>query len=468
MKKEIFKKFIMILGIALLINSAVSYIMISRALLANTRESMRYALEILDTSLDYSGDLEEQLAGYEERITNKETRFTIVRTTGEVCADNTVDNAAGMTNHSDREEFREALADGTGISRRYSKTMGLYMYYMAILSSNGEYLLRVALPSTGIADYVAMLTPALFVSLLVSILIAVLLTEHLSRSIAEPLKEITEKMEAIHNPGEVPEFGCYKFEEMNVISETTKHMTEEVNEYIKKLEHERIVRQEFFSNVSHELKTPITSIRGFAELIRNGMVSDEEKKQEFLDRILKETDHMTNLINDILMISRLETREAEVAISDISMSGLVKDMIEELRPMAEKNGIEISYSSMPVSYCANPQQMQELLSNLLTNAIKYNKPQGRVHISVDQVRDELVIQVYDTGIGIPEESIPRVFERFYRVDKGRSRNTGGTGLGLSIVKHIVEYYGGRIEIESRVNIGTTITVYLPVRQRENG
>lgn len=465
MKKEIFKKFIMILGIALLINSAVSYIMISKALFSNTKESMRCTLEILDNSLDYEGNLEEQIQGFEERITNKNVRFTIITTTGEVCADNTVDNAGIMANHSDREEFKEALATGSGTCKRYSKTLEIYMFYMAIRSSNGEYLLRAALPSTGIADYVAMLMPALFVSLLASIVISMILAERISRSIASPLKEISDKMKLLHKPGEAVEFGHYQYDEMNVIAETTEHMTQEVNEYVKKLEHERTIRQEFFSNVSHELKTPITAIRGFAELLKGGMVPDEEKKEKFLERILKETNHMTNLINDILMISRLETREAEVTMSDVSMPGVLKDIVEEIRPMADKNEVEISYSSMPVTYHANLQQMQELLSNLLINAVKYNKPRGRVHVSIDQVRDEIVIEVYDTGIGIPEESIPRVFERFYRVDKGRSRNTGGTGLGLSIVKHIVEYYNGRIRIDSKINIGTTITVYLPVVQQ---
>lgn len=464
MKREIFKKFIIILGIALFINSAVSCFMISRILFSKMKESMQYTLEILDGSLDYDGNLKEQIQGYEDRITDKGVRFTIITTAGAVCADNTVDNVIGMGNHSDREEFKEALESGSGSSMRYSGTVGIYMFYMAIRSSNGGYLLRVALPFAGMGDYVVMLIPSLLVSLLVSIMISIILTERLSRSIAKPLKEISDKMGTVHNPGEILEFGHYKYDEMNVISETTKHMTQEVNEYVKKLEHERTVRQEFFSNVSHELKTPITSIRGFAELLQNDMVADEAKKQEFLVRILKETNHMTNLINDILMISRLETREAEVTMSKVSMSGVLKDIIEEIAPLADKNEVVISYNSMPVMYYANPQQMRELLANLLTNAVKYNKPQGRVHASIDQVREEIVIEVYDTGIGIPAESIPRVFERFYRVDKGRSRSSGGTGLGLSIVKHIVEYYNGRIEIDSKVNIGTTITVYLPVNQ----
>lgn len=461
MKKDIFRKFITILGIALLVNSAVSYIMISRVLLDNTKESMRYTLEILDKSLDYEGDLEEQLHDYEERITNKEARFTIITVSGEVCADNSAD-AWTMPNHSDREEFAQALEKGFGTSKRYSGTLGIHMFYMAICSSNGEYLLRVAIPSFGMADYIAVLMPAFLSSLLTAVLISMILAERFSRKISEPLKDISEKISEMRRPGEILEFEAYPYDEMNIIARNTTQMTLEVSEYLKKIEKERTIRQEFFSNVSHELKTPITSIYGFAELMQKDMVTDETKKKEFLERILKETKRMTNLINDILMISRLETREAEVVMTDISMPELLEETIEEIRPAAEGNGIEISYNSEVLLYHANLQQLQELVSNLISNAVKYNKPQGRVHVSVCRVREEMVIEVYDTGIGIPEESIPRIFERFYRVDKSRSRGSGGTGLGLSIVKHVVEYYNGRIEIKSKIDTGTTITVYLPI------
>lgn len=460
MKKEIFRKFILIMGIALLLNSAVSYVMISRILFDNTKQSMRYTLEILDNSLDYEGDLRKQLQGYEERITNEEARFTITTTEGVVCADNSAD-VLNMQNHGDREEFSQALEKGFGTSRRYSGTLGIPMLYLAIPSSNGEYLLRVAIPSYGLADYMAMLVPSFLISILVSALIAMVLADRLSGKISKPLKEISERINAVRSPGEIVEFKPYPYEEINVIAANTTKMTQEVSEYLKKVEHERMVRQEFFSNVSHELKTPITSIQGFAELMQSGMVSEEEKRQELLERILKEARRMTSLINDILMISRLETREAEVVMSDISLLPLLEECIEEIRPIADKGGIEISYSCEELSYHANLRQLQELFSNLITNAVKYNKPHGRVHVSVCRVREELVIEVYDTGIGIPEESIPRVFERFYRVDKGRSRGSGGTGLGLSIVKHVVEYYQGRIEIKSRVGAGTTVTVYLP-------
>lgn len=463
MKRAILKKFITILVIALWINSAISYVMISHALLDNTREGMNYTLEVLDNSLDYEGDIQVQIEGMQEYISNQATRFTVITVSGEVLGDNTIEDTENMVNHSDRKEFREALKNGSGYAKRYSETMGKYMFYVAALSDNGQYLLRVALPSTGVADYVAMLSPALVISFLAAILTAFVLAERFSRSITEPLRDIAEEMGKFHDPKGKMEFKSYEFEEINIISKTTKKMADEVNQYVEKLELERRVRQEFFSNASHELKTPITSVRGYTELIENGMVADEEKKKEYLGRIRKETENMTNLINDILMISRLETKELEVVMTDLSLSQVLNEVAEQLKPMAEMAQVEFTHASMPVMFHGNLKQMQELLSNLITNGIKYNKPGGRVHATIDKVRDEVIIQVYDTGVGIPEDSINRVFERFYRVDKGRSKKVGGTGLGLAIVKHIAGYYGGKIKVESKVDIGTTFTVYLPQR-----
>ena len=231
---------------------------------------------------------------------------------------------------------------------------------------------------------------------------------------------------------------------------------------MKKLELERIIRQEFFSNASHELKTPITSIKGYTELLGSGLVTKTEVQKDFLSRIEKEADHMTNLINDILMISKLETKEVEVEMTDFQIYPLVEDILASLEPMACDYGVKIYTECKPLTVKANKQQIQELLNNLLVNAVKYNKPDGTVHLTLTSEKEDMILIVSDTGVGIPNEAKRRVFERFYRVDKGRSKKMGGTGLGLSIVKHIVNYYGGNISLESQVDVGTTFTVRLPI------
>ncbi len=226
------------------------------------------------------------------------------------------------------------------------------------------------------------------------------------------------------------------------------------------------MRQEFFSNVSHELKTPITSIQGFAELLESGMVTDEATKKEFLSRIKKETRSMTNLIDDILMISKLESKQHEVAFAPLRIKPLIEDIISSLSSVAQLQGISMTLDCEDITYYANAQQIHQLVNNLMSNAVKYNRENGRVQVTVKQEANNLLIAVADTGIGIPKASQGRVFERFYRVDKGRSKKMGGTGLGLSIVKHIVQFYNGSISLESQVNVGTTITVRLPNKETQ--
>ena len=170
---------------------------------------------------------------------------------------------------------------------------------------------------------------------------------------------------------------------------------------------------------------------------------------------------MTSLINDILMISRLETKEAEVTLSDVRLAPLVKEVCTSLEPLAKEYQVNINTSCRPLMIYANTQQLRELLSNLIINAIKYNKPEGKVGVTVTSEQNAIIIIVEDTGVGIPEDAKVRIFERFYRVDKGRSKKVGGTGLGLSIVKHIVNYYNGSIEVQSKIGEGTKFTVRLP-------
>lgn len=221
------------------------------------------------------------------------------------------------------------------------------------------------------------------------------------------------------------------------------------------------MRQEFFSNVSHELKTPMTAIKGYSELLQVGMVQDEVIKKEMLDKIQKEVMHMATLINDILTISRLETKDIQVQKYPIRMKLLVEDVVSSLFVEATKKEVAINTSLDDVFYEADGQHMHQLVNNLISNAIKYNTDGGTVTIKVYERMNNLYIEVSDTGIGISQNEQDRVFERFYRCDKARSRSIGGTGLGLSIVKHIVQYYLGSIQLQSTMNEGTTIIVVLP-------
>ena len=223
-------------------------------------------------------------------------------------------------------------------------------------------------------------------------------------------------------------------------------------------------RREFTANVSHELKTPLQSIMGSAELIENGLVKPEDMK-DFSDRIYKEAARLLTLIEDIIRLSQLD-ENVELAWENLDIAKMASDTAALLRDTAEKKNVKINLDCEPTEIYGVRQLYSEIIYNLCENAIKYNKDGGSVTVSVHPKNGGIELTVSDTGIGIPPEHRSRVFERFYRVDKSHSKATGGTGLGLSIVKHAVQYLGGQIDLTSRVGEGTKITVFFPNKEWE--
>ncbi len=223
------------------------------------------------------------------------------------------------------------------------------------------------------------------------------------------------------------------------------------------------VRNDFAANVSHELKTPLTSIKGFVETLMDGALENPAMAQRFLRIIMMEVDRLTRLINDILSISKMESGQTEVSNERIRLDQMMEDVAEMLSIHAAEKKIALTANQAeePLYVWGNTDRVEQLLINLIENAIKYNKPDGSVRASVYASGDNVQLLVSDTGIGIAEEHIPRLFERFYRVDKGRSRSMGGTGLGLAIVKHIAVSMGGMIEVHSKLGEGTEFLVTLP-------
>jgi len=440
---------------------------ISNIITDKTNDNLLFALRIADHSLDFGVELKPQLDELRKIINNEHARFTVIDLKGKVIADSEIKDSTVMENHSEREEIKEALINGAGYSRRKSDTLNISMLYVASVSNDKNYILRIAVPFSGLKQYAGVLLPVILISIGFSLLLSIILARRFSMSITKPLNEIAEEMLKLKDENPEFHFKDYRYEEMNVIAETTMQMSKAVKESMNRIEFEKMVRQEFFSNASHELKTPITSIRGYIELLENGMVADEKMKKDFLARIKKETQNMTNLINDILMISRLETKEAEVLLSEVRICPLVKEVCTSLEPLAKECKVTVQMNCRPLTITANTGQLRELFTNLINNAIKYNKPEGKVFVTVTSEANEIVIIVEDTGVGIAEEAKQRVFERFYRVDKGRSKKMGGTGLGLSIVKHVVNYYNGSIELQSKLMEGTKITVRIPKKQSED-
>lgn len=226
------------------------------------------------------------------------------------------------------------------------------------------------------------------------------------------------------------------------------------------------IRRDLVANVSHELKTPLTAIRGFAETLADGALNDPEVAPRFLDRILQQCGRLEELLRDLLSLSRLEQDVRGTETLPLDLTAMARRAIEVLEPQASAKEItlHLEVDGEP-RIVGTGSEVENLLLNLTENAVKYNRAGGDVRVRLAVEDEEAVIEVRDTGIGIPQDAIERIFERFYRVDKGRARDQGGTGLGLAIVKHTVRQLGGRIEVESRLGEGSVFRVSLPAADR---
>lgn len=461
MKRAIVKRFIVVLIVAMAISSIV--ISMSYYHLASHRvmEDMKSVLLLLDATIDWeSSDLEKQIVEISSQM-NNDYRITIIDNDGSVLADSETGNPETMENHKNRKEVKEAFQDGFGTKVRNSSTIKGSMMYAAYCSPTQHKVIRISIHHDVITDLMKMMVPSIAISLLLALSVAGVLTNKFAASVTKPILEISHKLEGIYDEKIDFNFPHYQYDELNIIARTTTDMSKSVQDYIRKLEKEKTIRQEFFSNASHELKTPLTAIRGYAELLQSGMASDTQMQKEFLGRIHSEVEEMTSLINDILMISRLETKELMPTKEMLCVKSVAEEVKKTLKPLADENNVSLEIHCCDEFVYMDRSHLQGILSNLIGNAVKYNRPGGFVQTGITMDSTSLSIRVEDSGIGIAKEDQKRIFERFYRVDKGRSKRVAGTGLGLSIVKHVTEFYGGCVSVESQSGVGSTFLVQLP-------
>lgn len=314
----------------------------------------------------------------------------------------------------------------------------------------------------GLVSLFTMITPAI-VGILVFVVVGVyLLSSLLTSKIIAPIKSAAENIESILKDTEVEDEFVY--DELKPFIGTIMVQKREIKSYIDKLEASEKIRSEFTANVSHELKTPLTSINGYAEMIASGITSKEES-MHFAGIINKEGLRLLDLIDDIINLSNLETfddQELLESFESINIYELANEILSSQENRAMERDINLELIGENLNIVANKRMIRDLLSNLIDNAIKYNKEKGTVIVEIYKEADYCILKVKDTGIGISPKDQARVFERFYRADKSRSKRIGGTGIGLSIVKHIVEKHNGEINLKSKLNIGTEIEVVLPI------
>lgn len=461
MKRAIVKRFIVVLIVAMAISSIVISMSYYRLASHRVMEDMKPVLLLLDATIDWeSSDLEKQIVEISSQM-NNDYRITIIDNDGSVLADSETGNPETMENHKNRKEVKEAFQDGFGTKVRNSSTIKGSMMYAAYCSPTQHKVIRISIHHDVITDLMKMMVPSIVISLLLALSVAGVLTNKFANSVTKPILEISHKLEGIYDEKIDFNFPHYQYDELNIIARTTTDMSKSVQDYIRKLEKEKTIRQEFFSNASHELKTPLTAIRGYAELLQSGMASDTQMQKEFLGRIHSEVEEMTSLINDILMISRLETKELMPTKEMLCVKSVAEEVKKTLKPLADENNVSLEIHCCDEFVYMDRSHLQGILSNLMGNAVKYNRPGGFVQTDITMDSTSLSIRVEDSGIGIAKEDQKRIFERFYRVDKGRSKRVAGTGLGLSIVKHVTEFYGGCVSVESQSGVGSTFLVQLP-------
>ena len=461
MKRAIVKRFIVVLIVAMAISSIVISMSFYRLASHRVMEDMTPVLLLLDATIDWeSSDLEKQIVEISSQM-NNDYRITIIDNDGSVLADSETGNPETMENHKNRKEVKEAFQNGFGTKVRNSSTIKGSMMYAAYCSPTQHKVIRFSIHHDVITDLMKMMVPSIAISLLLALSVAGVLTNKFAASVTKPILEISHKLEGIYDEKIDFNFPHYQYDELNIIARTTTDMSKSVQDYIRKLEKEKTIRQEFFSNASHELKTPLTAIRGYAELLQSGMASDTQMQKEFLGRIHSEVEEMTSLINDILMISRLETKELMPTKEMLCVKSVAEEVKKTLKPLADENNVSLEIHCCDEFVYMDRSHLQGILSNLMGNAVKYNRPGGFVQTDITMDSTSLSIRVEDSGIGIAKEDQKRIFERFYRVDKGRSKRVAGTGLGLSIVKHVTEFYGGCVSVESQSGVGSTFLVQLP-------
>lgn len=376
-----------------------------------------------------------------------DVRVTFVGSDGTVLYDNQ-NSVASMPNHADRPEIAEALSDGTGSVERDSETSGYVSIYRAIRLANGN-VLRLAVDRDGAAA--AVRHDLLLVCAVVLVIIAVCWAA--SRLVADRL---VSPILAI-DPAE-PDAAVTYVE--------IEPLVERISEQVEELRGADLMRREFTSNVTHELKTPLSSISGASELIRDGIARPEDVP-EFAGRIYDEAHHMTELVNDILTLSKLDESERSGDASllgapePVNLLHVAREVATRLAPVAEKTGVSITAAGEACVVQGYPRLLDELVYNLCDNAIRYNHEGGWVDVSVSLEDECPLLVVADSGSGIPAEQQAKVFERFYRGEQSRSRETGGTGLGLAIVKHAATLHSAALTLDSEPGHGTTVCVRFP-------
>ena len=438
MKKKINIRFIMISAIAIVVtalSAMLVYYNILKEQVFGDLKAYAHVIELLN--------IDDLAAGIEKDPYNPiddDLRITLIGAEGEVLYESLL-NKDEMDNHNERPEIIEAREKGEGEAIRYSATSGTHTFYYAERLQNGN-VLRIGRDSVSVNRIMVNTLVIVLVIALCILFVCMGISHYLTKKLVEPIEKLATNIMLV--------------DENNVYEEIRPFVNTIKEQHVNIINNAQL-RQEFTANVSHELKTPLTAISGYAELIGNGMTGKEDTIR-FSNEIHSNANRLLSLINDIIKLSELDEADHQMEMERIDLYKLAENCVQMMQVTAEKQGIRLTLQGESAMTMANKGLMDEVFYNLCSNAIRYNKPGGSVTVTVGTKDERPFLSVADTGIGIPKECQERVFERFYRVDKSRSKSTGGTGLGLAIVKHIVAQHNAALHLDSELGEGSTIEI----------
>lgn len=420
-----------------------------------------------------NGDFEQMPSATVRKIVSAAgARLTVIGPDGRVLAD-TEGNPARMENHRSRPEVRTALSGDLGSGIRQSPTTSETYLYVAVPFREG--VLRLAAPIVQLQSHVQAIRRQLLLSIALAFIPAVLLAALFARRVSAHLGSIIDyagELAKGNFQARLPQGGTNELAilslQLNETGEKLQKMFEQLQQERAKLEKLERIRKDFVINVSHELRTPLASIQGYTDTLLDGALHDPANNVRFLSIIRQNAERLTRLTADLLTLSRIELAMHKFSFASYRISTLLTDAMDSMRPLSDNKNIVLRLEAgLPETevFC-DAEAVHQILSNLVDNAVKYTSPGGSITVGAQRRdgkgSDFLEVYVRDTGTGIPTEDLPRLFERFYRVDKARSRELGGTGLGLAIVKHLVLAQGGEVRVESELHIGSAFYFTLPV------
>lgn len=393
-------------------------------------------------------------------------RITIVDSTGVVLADSE-NNPLSMENHNTRPEIIQARKKGIGHIIRFSQTLSMDMLYLAVPMDQNNLsgkIIRIALPLKQVSLVTRHTFWTLGITFIGLTIIALIMGFWIVNRIVQPINKMTETALAISHGDFSQHIQAESNDEIGTLAKAINKMNRELQKLFSETAKYEQLRRDFVANASHELRTPLSMIKGYVETLREGTENDQQKMQEFIHIIDRNVSQLNNLVEDLLELSHLEYQKSIPQPKPVNIRGIIKEILEYLTPASilKKQEIINKIEADTSEINTDPELLKKAITNLLDNAIKYTPEGGKIEVITKTQDNNLFVTVKDNGIGIPAEDLPRIFERFYRVDKSRSREMGGTGLGLAIVKHIIQTLGGEVTVQSETNKGSTFTIKLPV------